>query len=261
MTQSELFWPGSAEALEQLMAWVRQAGQIGLKYFEKLDAIHFKPDKTFVTEADLEIEAFLVERLRPAYPDYGLISEEGARSEQSPSSAYTWAIDPLDGTTAFTQGLPGWGIAIGLLCQDKPCFGLFYMPLLDDLTTSNSASTSRALRSTWGPRGFVAVSASSHRNYEFKVGYVRALGSAGAGLIYTARGSATAAFLPKVRLWDLVAGAAILQRAGGELRYLSGAPIDYAVLRDGRLAPDSVIAGHPDLLDELQDAIRRRSNS
>jgi len=56
----------------------------------------------------------------------------------------------------------------------------------------------------------------------------------------------------------LVAGAAILVRAGGELRYLSGNSIDYLQLLDGRLAPEPIIAGHPDLLAELPSLISPR---
>jgi myo-inositol-1(or 4)-monophosphatase len=258
MSHPKIFWPGSPEALEELIAWVRQAGQIALGHFKKLEQIQFKEDKTFVTQADLEIEAFIVERLQAAFPDYGLIAEEGARARVDHPAAYTWAIDPVDGTTAFTQGLPGWGVALGLLYQQQPCFGLFYMPLIDDLTCTAFPPEKSGLRSEWRPRGFLAVSASSHRNFEFDVPYVRTLGSAGAGLVYTARGSATAVFLPKVRLWDLVAGAAILAQAGGVLRYLSGAAIDYAALAEGQQAPESAIGGHPRLLDDLQQAIRRR---
>jgi hypothetical protein len=65
----------------------------------------------------------------------------------------------------------------------------------------------------------------------------------------------------QTELWDLVAGAAILARAGGELRYLSGRSIDYVELLDGRLAAEPVIAGHPDLLAELPGMIRARSLS
>jgi myo-inositol-1(or 4)-monophosphatase len=258
MSNTTIFWPNSADALAELVSWVRQAGDIALSYFRKIEQIQFKEDKTFVTQADVEVEAFLVERLRAAYPDYGLIAEEGARGPANPAVPYTWAVDPVDGTTAFTQGVPGWGVAVGLLHRQQPCFGLFYMPLLDDLTCTAFPPERSGLRSEWGPRGFLAVSASSHRNFEFNLPYLRTLGSAGAGLVYTARGSATAAFLPRVRLWDLVAGAAILHQAGGELCYLSGAPIDYAALAQGQQAPESVIAGHPNLLAGLQQAIIRR---
>ena len=253
------------EAINQVIAWARQAGQIALCYFNNVD-YQRKADHTFLTQADLEIEHFLVEQIRTAYPDHNLIGEEGARSSDHQSSPNTWTIDPIDGTTTFVQGLPGWGISIGLLHQGQPCFGLFYMPLLDDLTYTtdqgevygNGRLLNETLRRDWENKGFLAVNSSAHHDFQINLKRIRALGSAGANLIYTARGSATAAFLQKARLWDVVAGAAILARVGGELRYLSGKPVDYLELMDGRLIPEPIIAGRPQVLDEVQRAIRPR---
>lgn len=254
--------------IPQLLTWARQAGQIALHHFKNVETIRHKPDHSFLTQADLEVEHFLVERIRAAYPNLGLISEERARVDKDGSSPSIWVIDPLDGTTAFSQGLPGWGIAIGLLHRGQPCFGLFYMPLLDDMTYttgfsevySNGCSLRQATRLDWDRKGFLAIIASAHRNFQISVPRTRAMGSVGANLVYVARGAATAAFLPKPRLWDLVAGAAILARAGGELRYLSGQSVDYPSLLDGRQVPEPIIAGHPRLLAELQAAIRPRTS-
>jgi fructose-1,6-bisphosphatase/inositol monophosphatase family enzyme len=80
-------------------------------------------------------------------------------------------------------------------------------------------------------------------------------------LVYTARGIAAGAFIPQAYLWDLVAGVAILNRAGGEVRYLSGKMVDYQVLLDGRLTPEPIIACHPNLQAELRAAIRSRQSS
>jgi len=256
------------DAPGQLIDWARQAGQIALRYFHNVNA-EYKPDHSLLTQADLEIERFLTERVRAAYHDHALISEEGGRVEDSVPVPDVWAIDPLDGTTAFAQGLPGWGISIGLLHEGQPCFGLFYMPLLNDMIYTHGQADIRcgerslpqAVRSDWGQKGFLAVSASAHYHFQIGVRRTRALGSVGASLVYTARGSAVAAFIPKARLWDLVAGAAILARAGGEVRYLSGRSIDYLQLFDGRLAPEPIIAGHPHLLAELPNLIRPRSPS
>jgi myo-inositol-1(or 4)-monophosphatase len=252
---------------DQLIDWTRQAGQIALHYFRNV-TIQTKPDQSFFTQADLEIERFLSERIRAAYRDHGLISEEGTRLKDncSTSESDVWVIDPLDGTTAFVQGLPGWGISIGLLHNGQPCFGLFYMPLLDDMTYTNGyagvccggRSLQQAVRTDWEHKGFLAVNASAHHDFQIDVRRTRTLGSVGANLVYTARGTATAAFIPKAYLWDLVGGAAIVARAGGELRYLSGKSIDYLQLLDGRLAPEPIIAGHPHLLAELPGLIRPR---
>ena len=81
------------------------------------------------------------------------------------------------------------------------------------------------------------------------------LGGIGASLVYTARGTAAGAFVPKARLWDLVAGATIVNRAGGELRYRSGRAIDYQALLAGQLAPEPIIAAHPELQTQLRELI------
>jgi myo-inositol-1(or 4)-monophosphatase len=252
--------------VDQVIVWARQVGQIALRYSQDV-VPRRKPDQSFLTQADLEIEDFLAERIRSTFPDHGLISEEGTRGQNNRSAAYLWVVDPLDGTTAFVQGLTGWGISIGLLHRGRPCFGLFYMPLLDDMTYTtgsdgicrNGLSLHQTVRSDWGPKGFLAVNASAHRDFQIDVHRTRTMGSVSANLVYTARGAATAAFVPKARLWDLVAGAAILSGAGGELRYLSGKRIDYGQLLDGRLAPEPIVGGHPDLLVGLRNRIQPRS--
>ena len=77
------------------------------------------------------------------------------------SATYVWVIDPLDGTTAFVQGPFGWGISIGLLHEGQPSFGLFYMPLLGDMTHTGAHSVvstavhvkHQSVRKDWVRRG------------------------------------------------------------------------------------------------------------
>lgn len=262
-------YPLPPGAVRQLADWVRQAGQIAMGYFKRVKPV-VKANRSFLTQADLEIESFLVAKLEAAFPSYGLVSEEGSSQGARPRARKCWILDPLDGTTAFVQGLPGWGISLGLLDDGQPCLGLFYMPLLDDMTYANGCNglygsdgrrLDQAVRATWEDKSFLATNASAHRDFTIKIRHIRALGSVGANLVYTARGAAAATFAAKARVWDLVAGAAIMARSGGELRYLSGKRIDYPPLLDGRMIPEPVIAGHPNLLDELQQLIRPRETA
>ncbi len=265
MTDSDSTLPHSPDTLNQVITWARQAGQIAMRYFKNINP-QYKPDRTFLTEADLEVEQFLAERIQAAYPGHTVIGEEGARDKNAQLSPDVWAIDPIDGTTAFVQGLPGWGISIGLLRQGRPDFGLFYMPLLDDMTYAsgqgevycNERSLNGAVRRDWEQKGFLAVNSTAHYDFQINIKRIRAMGSIGANLVYTAQGAAAAAFTARARLWDLVAGAAILTGVGGELRYLSGKPVDYLELLDGRLTPEPIIAGHPQVLAQLPAAIRPR---
>lgn len=254
---------GSPEAVDQVIVRVREAGQIALQHFNNAVA-SVKPDETFVTQADVEIEFFLSERIRALFPRHSIVGEENVQIDDAQSSANVWTIDPIDGTTAFVQGLPGWGISVGLLHQGQPHFGIFYMPLLDDLTYTtfagnvycNQQRRSRSVCQSWGSKGFVAVTASAHRDFQINVQRTRTIGSVGASLVYTARGAAVATFIPKANVWDLVSTAAILGRAGGELRYLSGKPVDYLELLDGRHTPEPIIAAHPDLQAEIREVIK-----
>ncbi len=251
----------SDQEINQLIMWVREAGQIALNQFGKITA-QIKADNSLVTSVDIEIEQLLSTRIKNLFPDHEFIGEERNEWDVRADTTCIWVIDPLDGTTAFTQGLPGWGISLGLLYRGQPYFGLFYMPLIDDLTCTHFSEASKVkqtkkVRRSWGQKGFLAVGSSSvHRKFKMNVPRVRALGSVGASLIYTARGTASAALLPKARIWDIVAGGAILQQSGGNLQYLSGKSVDFLSLLDGQLPPESIIAGHPNMLKELKQTVQ-----
>ena len=259
-SSSSNFLP-SPEGIHQLVAWVREAGQIALRSFNNVEP-YPKADRTWLTEADLEIEQFLAERLKTAYPNCRLIGEEGTQDQLDSTDPHIWVIDPIDGTTAFSQGLPGWGISLGLLHQGLPRFGLFYMPLLDQVTYStasdeiyrNQTRLNQSVRRQWREKDFLAINASAHAEFQIEIRHTRALGSISTNLIYTAWGTAAAALITRAYLWDLVAGSAILTGAGGTLTYLSGTPIDYLSLLDGRLATEPIIAAHPD----IQTILRKR---
>lgn len=253
----------SPEFIPQITSWVRQAGLIALEHFKKV-ASKSKPDQTWVTLVDLEIEQFLRERIQKAFPTHQIRGEEEVWDTKSQTVPHVWAIDPIDGTTAFVQGLPGWGISVGLLHDGQPCFGVFYMPLLDDLTYTtaegevycNDQLLYQSVRREWGAKGFLAVSASAHHDFYIKIPRIRAMGSIGASLVYTARGAAGGALIPKAYLWDLVAGSAILMGAGGELCYLSGQPVNFLELLNGQPSSKPIVAAHHDLQIELCRAIK-----
>lgn len=262
MTNSSLL---STEQVAELLSWARQAGHIALSYFRQVTP-ELKTDHTYFTEADVAVEKFLVERLKTAFPEDRLIGEEGSRMQAESTSERVWAVDPIDGTTAFVQGLPGWGVSIGLLYRGQPRFGLFYMPLLDDMTHTgldgliywNDRPLTDTLRRDWSNKGYLAISSTDHDEFQINIRRTRALGSTVTGFVYLARGSATATFNSKSSLWDLAAGAAILAGLGGELRYLSGRPVDYEALFDGRPTSEPIIGGHPLVLAGLAEKIRPR---
>lgn len=249
----------------QVKEWAREAGQIAMRHFTHVDASR-KADNTLVTRADQEIEELLTGRIRATYPDHALVAEEGTVGGATGGRAGAeclWAIDPIDGTRAFVQGLPGWGISIGLLWRGQPHWGLFYMPLLDDWTYTegqdgvfwNGRELRGLVRQEWDDQSFLAISSHTHRRYRIEIELTRALGSIGAGMVYTARGSALGALLDRAFIWDLAAGAAILLRAGAGIRHLSGRVVSWAELADGRRAAEPIVVAHPALMDRILGSI------
>src|SRR4051794_4357149 len=83
----------------------RRAGQQTMRWFRDPDlVVDVKADATPVTEADRSAERFLREQLTARFPHDGIVGEEEA--ERRGSSGRRWVIDPIDGTKAFTHGVP-----------------------------------------------------------------------------------------------------------------------------------------------------------
>ncbi|PHR63221.1 MAG: histidinol-phosphatase [Robiginitomaculum sp.] len=83
-----------------------------------------------VTEADRGAEQVIREQIRLQFPDHGIRGEEFGIT--AANSAFTWVIDPIDGTRAFVSGLPVWGVLIGLLKEGQPILGLMDQPFTDE---------------------------------------------------------------------------------------------------------------------------------
>ncbi len=90
-----------------------------------------KADRTVVTEADLAVQALLVNALVQNYPLDGIIAEEEDLRKGSRSGRY-WTVDPIDGTVPFVAGLTSWSIALGLLEKCQPVSGYVYVPASAD---------------------------------------------------------------------------------------------------------------------------------
>ena len=123
--------------MEQLLAFARacakEAGKIQLSYFR---GSHLNIETKFnqhdvVTVADKESERYIIGEISRAYPHHSILGEE---SGMHPGDAeYCWVIDPLDGTTNYSQGLPIFTVSIGLQYKGDTILGVVYAPYLDEL--------------------------------------------------------------------------------------------------------------------------------
>ncbi len=87
-----------------------------------------KADGSLVTQSDQWADEELRRAIVQAFPSHGVLSEEG--EHLFPATDWCWIIDPVDGTTNFTRGLPLWGISLGLLYRGTPVFGYIHLPPL-----------------------------------------------------------------------------------------------------------------------------------
>jgi myo-inositol-1(or 4)-monophosphatase len=231
----------------ELEAIAVRAGEIALSRFRAV-VPERKTDRTLVTAADREVEAFLVDALGALLPDAGILGEEGtSRPARGP---HRIVLDPIDGTAAFVAGLPTWSICLGIQEDDAPVAGVVHLPCIDETYSASGGGAwlngrpLPALGTAQPGDRFVAAHARAHARHRLTYpGKVRSFGSTAYHVVLVAGGAAEAALLGHAHLWDLVAPGAILAAVGGRYEYLDGGVVDYATLADGRRAPDYLLAG------------------
>src|SRR6202789_2740463 len=121
----------------------RKSGDLALKIREGNIGIESKSDESPVTIADRACEKLIVEELQKAFPDDGLLGEEGAARESS--NGRKWIIDPIDGTRDFIRGTRAWSVLIGLEEKGRVVAGFAYFP-----STGEMFSAGRGGGAVWG---------------------------------------------------------------------------------------------------------------
>lgn len=111
----------------------KEVEQIALKYFNFETEATWKEDNTPLTQADSEINDLVIKRINEAYPAHSIYGEE--KSDIKEGSKYIWVCDPIDGTMAFSCGLPLFVFSIALvnLSNGQPVLGLIYDPVMKNM--------------------------------------------------------------------------------------------------------------------------------
>ncbi len=96
-------------------------------------AVELKADGSPVTEADRSAEQVIRSTLREAFPDFGILGEEFGEEPGAREGEPSWVIDPIDGTIAFSRGIPLFSTIIALLDEEaEPVMGLIDLPALGE---------------------------------------------------------------------------------------------------------------------------------
>lgn len=104
------------------------AGELAQSHFGTGRRSWYKGPGQVVTDADLEVDALLHDRLRKARPDYGWLSEERVDDGSRSRCARAWVVDPIDGTRAFADGVPQFAVSVALVERGEPLLGVVVNP-------------------------------------------------------------------------------------------------------------------------------------
>lgn len=250
----------------EIEAIMQRAGRIALEHFRTARP-RWKASRSYVTEADLDVQAYLCEQLAARFPEDGTIAEEEELRVRPRSGSRYWIIDPIDGTAAFVGGLPVWGVGLALVEDAEPVAGYFLMPATGDFFHAEAGSAVyrcgepvRTKEPDSLHRESVLLSISRlHRHLRLSSSYpgkVRNLGSTIAHICYVASGSADAALIGRVHIWDLAPGLAMLGNCGGVLHYVGAGPVSVQELLDGSPARGFMLCGHPAMVRRYGAALQ-----
>lgn len=226
--------------LETAIAAAQAGGEVALKYFRTALAVEYKGDRSPVTRADRECEQRIVEVLRQAFPDYGIVGEEFG--EQG-NRQVRWIIDPIDGTKNFIRGIPYFATLIGLEEDGEITAGVVYAPAVDDLLYAQKGrgafdrsgplrvSSVAGLREAMVVFGGIDIFRQAGRWDGFER-LVRASGRQRGfgdyfGHTFVARGQAEAMIELDLKPWDLAAIKIIIEEAGGRFTDFTGTATIY----------------------------------
>ncbi len=250
--------------LNVMIEAAEKAGRSLIRDFNEVEKLQTakKGPADFVSVADKKSEKIVYELLKKGRPDYSFLMEESG-AEENKDKENVWIIDPLDGTTNFLHGLPGFCVTIAHQSKGRIEHAVTYDPLRGDvfwaergkgaflngdpLRVSTRASLTEALFLTdhhdpLNKHGifFENTWAMVRKNTSI----VRCIGSAALALAYVAAGKADAYFMHGLQPWDVGAGILLIQEAGGIVSEI-----------DGKSHPetgDSILASNAALYDDVR---------
>jgi histidinol-phosphatase len=246
--------PADPEEIRFAVEVASEAGQLTLDWFQNADlAVDRKSDGSVVTEADRAAERLMRERIHERFPDDLVIGEE--EEDAGGDSGRTWVIDPIDGTKAFTQGVPLYSTLLALVDHQGPAIGVIDFPGLSETIWAgrgrgafHNGNPCRVSDRATVDGAYVCTSGFSYwprsklvRALEAGVN-LRTWGDA-YGYALVATGRAEAMIDPECFKWDIAPIAVIIPEAGGkftdargEISWLNGS----AVGSNGRIHEDCI---------------------
>jgi fructose-1,6-bisphosphatase/inositol monophosphatase family enzyme len=249
----------------------QRASAIALERFHELErgtpiARTTKGRGNFVTETDLAAELAILETLRSEFPDVAVLSEETAATVENWERGWLWVVDPIDGTSNFSRGIPSFAVNIALCHDGEPVLGLTHQPV----TGAEFFATKGVGLFVNGERAVVSpVTKLSECLMGIGLGYeydrakmlltlltdmwpgvmtIQNIGTAALGLAYASSGRFDIYVHSFLYPWDMAAGIIQVREGGGLVLDRQGGPIS--------IYSEGIIAGAPQPVQDFAEKTR-----
>ncbi len=245
-----------------------EAGEIIRQGYHETKEITHKGTVDLVTQYDVAVEKFVMERLKLLFPGHTLVGEESHEGSYHYDKAIY--IDPIDGTTNFVHGFPHLALSIGIWEEGIPVMAVVYNPILEEMFWAVcgegaylgekrlSVSTQDTLQQSLIGTGFPYAKVHAGIEYHWVIHCltnllpyirdIRRLGAAAVDICYLAEGRIDAFYEIDLKPWDVAGGILILLEAGGRVSNVSGNMYDFD--DKGIVCSNGLI--HGQLLEKLE---------
>ena len=232
------------ELIENLIDTFLHAGEISIQLRKNGLTKKIKEDNTPVSNGDLEVNKIITQKILELTPEIPIVSEETSHNKDNNSLTDFWLVDPIDGTYDYINNLDEFTINAGLILNKKPAGGIIYAPAKKRLFYSfgpNSAfeltnGNLKQLNCNKKPKNNIIKFVSYSNKIKPEINkifnelnvaeHVRMKSSLKFCVIASGEYDGYVAE-PRACEWDIAAGHAILEHAGGKITDFNGNEIFY----------------------------------
>lgn len=225
-----------------LASYVSKAGQFAKKQQGRIHPT-LKSDGSVLTETDLAVTEQLTSAIKELFPNCNIVTEETDRFSYNPEAEYTFVLDPIDGTNSYSQGLPSWCIALGILDKNRnavgsmicaPRFGISCEELFirtdpgDDRIFLNGEVFTPFEEKTELKQLCIGSNTIKQMDISPYKGKIRAYGSSIIHLVAPVVFAGISGCINQTcYVWDIAAAHAIMLKANMDICFIDGTPFSY----------------------------------
>ncbi|WP_047154426.1 inositol monophosphatase family protein [Aneurinibacillus tyrosinisolvens] len=247
----------------------KEAGKLITRMLEQpLEVMCKTSASDLVTSVDRAVEKLVMDTILEAYPDHGILGEEGLFAEDISRFDTVWVVDPIDGTTNFVHQQQNYCISIAVCHQGRCEAAVVYDPTREELfyaereagaflndvplAAHRTMTMEQALLSSsifWNSRAMESGLSEKVQQLARASRGMRVYGVAALELAYVAAGRLDAYISMSLNPWDYAGGKLLIEESGARVTRLNGEPIPFG-------EKSSILAANPAIYDSLLDFLK-----